>query len=71
MAQGSVSAVCLLLGGEKRYGELWQKTCSPMELFIQLPRRLNTSNGDWYTRGSFSVTSLSNTTNKSNIKISG
>jgi hypothetical protein len=37
MAQGSVSAVHLILGGEGHYGELWWKTCSPMELSIRLP----------------------------------
>jgi hypothetical protein len=71
MAQGSVSAVCLILAGEGRYAELWQKTSSPMELSIQLPGKLTNRNGGWYTREAFSVASLSNTNNKSNIKISG
>jgi hypothetical protein len=67
MAQGSVSAVGLILGGEGRHGELWWKTSSPMELSIRLPGKLTNSNGDWYTRESFSVAPLSNT----NINISG
>ncbi len=46
-AQGSVSAVCLILTGEGGYGELYQKTSSLMELSIRLPGNLTNSTGDW------------------------
>jgi hypothetical protein len=69
--KGTVSAVQLILAGEGRYAELWQTTTAAMELSIKLPGKLTTNSSDWYTKDSFSVASLSNTNNKSGIKISG
>jgi hypothetical protein len=65
----SVSTVRLILTGEGHYADLWQNTTLPMELSTRLPGKLTNSSGDWYTRDSFSIASLSNTNNKSNIKI--